>query len=450
MDRRSRLCHTGPAAPRRRQASPAGVWRTVHGPDGATSEPARRNRPERSLRTDRSLAPDRPHEEESMTRVLLIKTSSMGDIVHNLPVVADIRRALPDATIDWVVEESYVELVGLATGLARILPVAQRRWRRSAPGGVRRDERRAFRDALRAERYDVVLDTQGLVKSALIARQARLAPNGVRAGFALGLVREGLARLFYDRGYPVDRRLHAIERMRALAAAALGYPPPDDRPRFLLDVPARRFPWIADGHGDASHERPGGVEPAGPVGPVGPPVRYAVLLHATARPEKAWPVEHWATLIDAFRAAGIVPVLPSGNAAERDAAERLAETSRTASNGSARPRIDAVAAPPLTLVDAAALLAGATAVVGVDTGLFHLAAALDVPTVGLFGATPRWRYAPYWSARSISLGGFGTLGAQPEADAVIDALERLGVVAPRAIAPPVADGRVARASREPG
>ena len=345
-----------------------------------------------------------------MTRVLLIKTSSMGDVVHNMPVVADLRRALPTAVIDWVVEESYADLVRMTRGITRVLPLALRRWRQNPRRADTLAERRAFVEVLRAESYDVVLDTQGLLKSALVARQARLAPGGRRIGFALGLVRESLARLFYDEGFPVDPRLHAIERMRALAASAFGYSNGDALPRFELDVPARRFPWL-----DEARSGDGG------------PMRYAVLLHATARPEKAWPPERWAALIEALCAAGIVPVLPSGNATEREAAEALVRDAMRNAGCAA-----AMVAPPLDLIDAAALLGGAAAVVGVDTGLLHLASALDVPTVGLFGATPRWRYAPYWSAKAINLGSFGELGLQPGVPAVVDALVRLGIIEPDA------------------
>ena len=350
-----------------------------------------------------------------MTRVLIVKTSSMGDIVHNLPVVADIRRFVPDAVIDWVVEEAYVDLVRMCHDVTTVIPVAMRRWRHEPHRRVVRDERRAFVDALRRERYDLVLDTQGLVKSALVAYRARLAPGGARAGFAFGLVRESLARLFYDRAYSVDKRLHAIERMRALAAQAFGYAYPAGPPRFPLTVPPQSFDWL---HGGRDGAR----------------ARYAVLLHATARAEKAWPVERWTALIAALCGAGITPVLPFGNPAERRAAEALATDAIAAMD---RPIVGPVVAPPLPLTGAAALLAGADVVVGVDTGLLHLAAALDVPTVGLFGATPRWRYAPHWSPDSISLGSFGELGSQPDVDAVVGALASLGLLeAPPAAASP--------------
>lgn len=355
-----------------------------------------------------------------MPRVLIIKTSSMGDIVHNLPVIADIRRAHPAFVIDWVVEESYADLVHMARGITRVIPVATRRWRSEPHLARTRKERRAFLQELRSERYDVVLDTQGLLKSALVAQRARLAPGGARVGFAFGLVRESLARLFYDRAYAVDPRLHAIERLRALSASALAYAQTHELPRFELDVPARRFDWLENTGSPPSPL----VDGDAPVAP-----RYAVLLHATARVEKAWPAERWTALIAVLCSAGITPVLPSGNAAERDAAETLVrDWAASAAAWPGPPPTRPIVAPPISLPGAAALLGNADAVIGVDTGLLHLAAALDAPTVGLFGATPRWRYAPYWSPNAINLGSFGELGAQPSVAAVVDALDQLGVV----------------------
>ncbi len=356
-----------------------------------------------------------------MTRVLIIKTSSMGDIVHNLPVIADIRRQRPAFVIDWVVEEAYVDLVRMTRGVTRVIPIALRRWRRQRGDAGARAERRAFLAQLRAERYDVVLDTQGLLKSALIARRARLNPHGVRVGFSFALARERVARLFYDHGYGVDARLHAIERMRALAAETFGYAGQNlGLPRFELDVPLAHFDWLrrADANGDTKDQ-------ASVNGDARLAMPYAVLLHATARPEKAWPAERWVALIDLLCAAGIAPVLPSGSAAERASAEVLAHQAEALME---RDSVRAIVAPALSLVEAAALLAGARVVVGVDTGLLHLAAALDAPTVGLFGATPRWRYAPYWSPHAINLGSYGELGAQPAVSAVAEALERLKVL----------------------
>ena len=340
-----------------------------------------------------------------MSRTLIIKTSSMGDVIHNLPIVADMRRARPDMAIDWVVEEAYADLVRLHPGVDRVIPIALRRWRAEGFGKATRAERTAFREQLREQRYDLVLDTQGLIKSALVARSARVTADGIRAGFSFGLVREGMARLFYDRGYRVDKRLHAIERLRALAAAAVGYANDSlGPPQFGLRVPPQHFDWLA-ATGAAS--------------------TYAVLLHATARAEKTWPLERWGVLVRALIDAGIVPVLLWGNAAEEATAQSLAHGPGSLNRLSA---MSACVPPRMTLPEVAALLSGASAVIGVDTGLTHLAAALDVPTVGIFGATPRWRYAPYWTPRAINLGNYGELGVQPATTAVLDALVKLRVL----------------------
>jgi heptosyltransferase I len=321
-----------------------------------------------------------------MSRVLIVKTSSLGDVVHNLPVVTDILEAQPRTRIDWVVEEAYADLPRMHPGVHRVISVAQRRWRGSL--SVRAAaEKRAFERTLAEERYDLVIDTQGLVKSGLIVRRARLAPGGARVGFSRRLARESLARLFYDRGYDVAPHLHAVERLRSLAGQALHYTP-RGLPRFGLAAPNTRFDWLA--------ARP-----------------YVVLLHATSRAEKAWSAKQWRGLIAHFSDGGLIPLLLHGSERERRAAEELV-------NGGGRAQV----APRLSLADAAALIQRARAVVGVDTGLTHLAAALEVPTVALFGATPRWRYAPYWTEQAVSL---GEERRQPTLDEVLATLAMLRV-----------------------
>jgi len=321
-----------------------------------------------------------------MPRVLIIKTSSMGDVVHNLPAVSDIQAAYPGSTIDWVVEEAYADLPRRHSGIDRVLVIAQRRWRKSL-SIESRQLRRAFATALSEREYDTVLDTQGLLKSALIARQARLARGGKRVGFSFQLAREGLARAFYDRGFDVDPTLHAIERIRALAAQALGYQP-KGRPVFGLQLTVGRPTWLSD--------RP-----------------YAVLLHATSRPEKSWPDQDWRTLASHLAKSGLATVWPHGNEGERAAAVHMAAG------------IDGAIVPALMpLGEVVDLLGSARLVVGVDTGLTHVAAALGVSTVALFGATPRWRYAPYWSERVISLGDHGE---QPSFDDVARSCAQLGI-----------------------
>jgi len=319
-------------------------------------------------------------------RIALIKTSSMGDVIHALPVVTDLHAARPDVVIDWVVEESFADLPRLHPGVADIIPVAIRRWRRNWFSAASRAERRQVRERLAAARYDLVLDLQGLVKSALVARWAR----GPRAGFSFRCAREPVAALFYQHRYDVDMSRHAIERLRELAGAAVGTPH-DALPVFGLRAPTPAATGL---------ESPAGGQPC------------AVLLHATSRAEKQWPDASWNTLIDRLADAGLVSVLPWGSEGEREAAQRLA---------AGHPR--AMVAPRMSLAQCAALLASARCVVGVDTGLTHLACALDVPTVALFAATPAWRFGPYWTERAA---GLGEDGRWPEPDAVMAALAGVG------------------------
>ncbi len=314
-------------------------------------------------------------------RIALIKTSSMGDVVHAMPVVSDVLQADPDARIDWLVEESFADLPPLHPGVSATIPVAIRRWRRSLLAAQTREEISALRAGLRSAGYDLVLDLQGLIKSAWLARMIP-AP---RAGFSWRCAREPLASLAYQRRFDVDMSVHAIERLRSLAGQALGYRP-QGLPRFGLTPP------LASGDG----------LPAPP---------YAVLLHATSRAEKQWGQADWRALIRSLRDAGIRPLLPWGSPAERQAALALAGTDATA------------VLPRLTLAQCARLLHGAQCIVGVDTGLTHLAAALDRPTVALFAATPAWRFGPYWSEHAV---GLGQNAVWPTPSEVMQALVRVG------------------------
>lgn len=316
-------------------------------------------------------------------RIALVKTSSMGDVIHALPVVTDLLAARPDTEVDWLVEEGFADLPRLHPGVAQAIPVAVRRWRRAPFSRAVRDEVSALRERLRARQYALVLDLQGLLKSAWLARMA----GAPVAGFDRASVRESLAAFAYRHRYAVPRELHAIERLRQLAGQALDYPV-QGLPRFGLRVPPRTVPGC----------------PSRP---------YVVLLHATSRAAKQWPDPYWAGLGAALRERGLAVVLPWGSAAENARARALAD----AMGGG-----DVVVAPRLSLLDCAALLSRARAVVGVDTGLTHLSAALSVPTVALFAATPAWRFGPYWSERAVSL---GEEGRWPDPPQVLAALARL-------------------------
>ena len=310
-------------------------------------------------------------------RIALIKSSSMGDVIHALPVVSDVMTAYPGTEIDWIVEEAFGDLVRLHPQVRQTVAVAIRRWRRTPFARPVWAQIGALRGHLREQRYDLALDLQGLIKSAWLSRLT----GAPVTGFARGSARESLATLAYRQAFPVPANLHAIERLRALAGLALGYVPAG-LPRFGLRVPPARLTWCSEGP-------------------------YAVFLHATSRAEKQWPADHWRALAHELMARGLSIVLPWGSAAEYLQAQQIAVAVTQGMKAGTHRVAAPIVAPRLSLADCAVLLNGAAAVVGVDTGLTHLAAALSRPTVALFAATQSWRYGPYWSECATSLGASG-------------------------------------------
>ena len=278
-------------------------------------------------------------------KVLVVKTSSMGDVIHTLPALTDAARALPGIRFDWVVEEAFAEIPAWHEAVDRVIPVALRRWRKSPLSALRSGEWSAYRTKLRSVTYDAVIDAQGLIKSALLV--TRLA-RGPRYGLDAQSAREPIAARLYDRRIAVARNQHAVERVRQLFARSLGYPVPQARGDFGI---ARHF------------ERSAGAP-------------YLMFLHATTRDEKHWPESYWAELAAIAGQQGWTVRLLWNTAQEHQRAERLADL---AGNIEVLPR--------LTLSQVAGELAGASGIVSVDTGLSHLAAALDRPNVILFGPT---------------------------------------------------------------
>lgn len=322
-----------------------------------------------------------PFADPAAPRILLVKTSSMGDVLHNLPVVTDIRRHFPGAQVDWVVEEGFASLPPLHPGVRQTFTVAVRRWRKS--WWKSRGEIRSVCSSLSGGRYDLALDTQGLLKSALVTRCAGVP----KCGFDWRSAREPLASLFYDRTFFVEKNQHAVERNRQLAAQALGYPL--ERPAdYGIRTPQLALPWL----------------PEGP---------FAALLHATSRDDKLWAEPNWVTLGRQLHQAGMRAVLPWGNETEKARAERLC----TAIPG-------ALCAPRLKLDEAACMLARARAAIGVDTGLSHLAVALGTPTVGIYTATEPGLTGLHGGENAVNLGG---KGVPPAVGDVGAALNRMGI-----------------------
>lgn len=327
--------------------------------------------------------------------ILIVKTSSLGDLVHNLPVVTDLRRRFPDCQLDWVAEEGFADIPALHPAVGKVHRVAMRRWRKKPLTAATWAEVAAFKTMIRQQRYDLVLDTQGLLKSAWLASLA----NGVRAGYDRHSAREPLASFFYHQNYAVSRDRHAVERNRQLAAQALGY---------TLDELPLDYGVAADGF-------------AAPWLPAGK--RYVVFLTATSRPDKLWESARWIELGRHLAAAGWLIVLPSGNRNERDRAQRLAVAINTDAATSA-PLSPALVAPTLSIAELASLLGGAGAAVGVDTGLTHLAAALRTPTIALYVATDPGLTGVYGSGFYRNIGG---VDASPDVIQVLAALGEAGI-----------------------
>lgn len=283
-------------------------------------------------------------------RVLIVKTSSMGDVLHTLPALTDAMHALPGIRFDWAVEENFAQIPSWHPAVDQVIPLAIRRWRKNWFGNAVRQERCDFKKDIRSRQYDVVIDAQGLIKSAaLVTRVAR----GEKHGMDCKSAREPFASWFYDQRHPIARKQHAVERIRQLFAVSLGY-----------DVPAGKGDYAIAGH----FLSPETVLPD--------PQPYLVFLHATTRAEKHWPESHWRELISLMEPSGLKIKLPWGSEPEFQRAVRLSDNF---------PFVEVL--PKLNLSDVARVLAGAKAVVSVDTGLSHLTAALDRPNIILYGPT---------------------------------------------------------------
>jgi heptosyltransferase-1 len=314
-------------------------------------------------------------------RVLIVKTSSMGDVVHALPVVSDLAGNQPRTQIDWVVEEQFAEIPRLHRNVARVIPINLRRWRGQLHLPLTWRQIGDARRALSQDRYDRILDLQGLVKSAFLARWAQ----GPVAGPCGRSARERAATWFYDRRVSVDPTLHAIDRNRLLAAQVFGYQP-GAKVDFGIQMPkvatAALRPWIGD-------------------------KRFALLLTNASRHSKLWPDENWRTLEAWLAEQGLTSVLVWGTERERAATLRRAAPMHTA-------RL----APPAGLETLAAVCARAALVIGLDTGLTHWAAAVGAPTVGIFCDYDPAQVGLKVDERRVNLGG---VADPPSSEDVIDA-----------------------------
>jgi heptosyltransferase I len=305
-------------------------------------------------------------------RILFVKTSSLGDVVHHCPAVSDAARHLPGVEIDWVVEEPFAGIAAMHPSVRHVIPVAVRRWRGELWRPSTWSEMARFRRAVAAQRYDAVVDTQGLLKSALIGACAA----GTRHGMDRASAREPLAARLYEVTHAVPRPLHAVERNRRLAAAALGYP---------LNGPCEY-----------------GLVAEGPL-PLALGGSYAVFITMTSRADKLWPEAHW---VELGRALDMEIVLPWGSVPERERAERIARA-LSAGAVAAGARARGMVPRRMSLEELGRLLAHAQTVFGLDTGLTHLAAALGAPTVGIYCGSDVVLTGLYGASRARNVGAAG-------------------------------------------
>jgi len=334
-------------------------------------------------------------------KILLVKLSSLGDVLHNLPIVWDLRARLPDAQIDWVVEEGYVHLLKPLLsrdgfrGIDRIIPFALRRWKKNPFSLEAWKEFFAFRKTLQSTTYDVFIETQGLLKSAIVCSLAKKRSGAVVAGLANATEFSGyepLARSFYNQLVQVPTQCHAVDRSRRVMCSALD--------------------WSLIERGDAPQFYPPSFVEAIPRSSVeGLKAPYVLCFHSTAREAKRWSNDNWIALGKELSARGYQLIFPWGNAAEKTTSQLLAS------------QISGALVPPaFSIEEAFSVIAGATLRVGVDTGLTHLAAVLDKPTVEIYCDSPRWKTEGYWSKRIANV---GDIQDPPSVQEVLDASLKL-------------------------
>lgn len=332
----------------------------------------------------------------------MVKLSSLGDVVHAMPAVQDLRRSLPHAQIDWVVERAFAPLVARCEGVGQVIACDLRRWRKSPFAAQTRSEWRAFKHSLQAQRYDAVLDLQGLTKSALVAWLAHTTPHGRRYGLANqteGSSFEAPARWVADVAIPIEPHVHAVQRARLLCAAALGYAVQGPA-RFGL-VPGNRAATAPVAAGQTSNA-------------FAPRKACVALVHGSSRADKQWPLASWIELGRRLNHSGFSVALAHGNAAEQATSEAIAAQLD-----------DAWVWPSMGLDALTDTMAHCAGVVGVDSGLSHIAVALGLPHVQIYNFDTAWRTGPPdaepKACRQVSV--FGT--PQPDVDAVWQAWESL-------------------------
>jgi heptosyltransferase-1 len=275
--------------------------------------------------------------------ILIIKTSSLGDVIHTLPALTDAGKAIPDIQFDWVVEEAFQDIPKMHPLVNTVIPVAMRRWRKNIFRSLLGNEFKQFKQKIKSKKYDLIIDAQGLIKSGFITHMA----NGKKVGLDKQSLTESLARFFYDQHVTVDLQKHAVFRMRSIFSQALNYSFNNDDIDYGISLkPNAKYA-----------DKP-----------------YILFFHGTTWPSKHWPDEHWMALATLINDHQIL--IPWSNETEKIRAEKIAAQSK-----------NALVLPKMPLADLAPIIAGAKYCIGIDSGLAHLAAALAIPTITLYGPT---------------------------------------------------------------
>ncbi len=286
-----------------------------------------------------------------MKRILLIKTSSLGDVIHNCPVIHDIRNHFADAQIDWVVEESFADIPRMHAGVNQVLTVAMRRWKKAIFSPKTWSEIAGFKKIIKQNQYDAIIDCQGLLKSALITRWA----HGIKHGYDKQSIREPIASRFYDKTYNISYQQHAVTRNRTLCALSLGYAMPTNAPDYGI---------AAKTNAEKIRKE------------IGLSSDYVIALHGTSRDSKLWPIENWVALGRELAKQNLQLALPWASAAELTRANQIESQLK-----------NCTVLPKISIAQIAAVISQAKVAVGVDTGLSHLAAAFNIPTIALYTDT---------------------------------------------------------------
>jgi len=346
---------------------------------------------------------------DSAQKILLVKLSSLGDVLHNLPIVWDLRKRLPDAQIDWIIEEAYVPLLEpLKTtesfrGIDRIIPIAFRRWKKNLFSIRTWQEFFAMRKLLQSVTYDIVIETQGLLKSALVCALAKKSNYAIVSGLGNATEHSGyepMARIFYTQWVHVPVQCHVIDRSRRVMCSALDWPLIDQYSEPPLFYPSTFIKQLVPLPIEGLKMQPNGEA-----------IPYIVCFHSTARAAKRWPSGNWIELGKALSRQGYQVLFPWGSPEEMKISMFMA---------SQVP--EAIVPKAFSIKEAYSLVANAALTIGVDTGLTHLASVLSMPTIEIYCDSPRWKTEGYWSSY---IANFGDFKSPPQATTVLQAAETL-------------------------